>query len=217
MLRMIQPVFDPRLSYMNSSEFVAAAPGLTNVVPSRIVFPATSCPFLRPEFHGDATTRAVRLEQDCFHFDMSSLINRPGSWQAVQVTDPPCTTATFYVRYRFQGDLTKFYSQSSTAVSSTGGITLGDLYTALINESLKLYFVKDGSKATDSHVGTRSTSINSLFSELLGSAGEHALKLSYLRIGMMTRKINIPTDLEREQVRQMSQASQGALDPVHRD
>lgn len=80
---------------------------------------------------GESTVEAMTVE-------MSSLASRPGSWQAMQLTDPPCTEARIAVKFSFdtrrgEVSLDRSRGELSTreviAVSSVEGITLGQLRT----------------------------------------------------------------------------------------
>lgn len=61
--------------------------------------------------------------------DMSSLASRPGSWQEMQLTDPPCTGARLAVNFTVDTSLGGFYSRENIAISSFEGTRLGRLRT----------------------------------------------------------------------------------------
>ena len=66
--------------------------------------------------------------RDEFSFEMELLATRPGSWQAVQLTDPPCTEAQLKVIFRFGTSYWNTYTvQGYLRVSCVQGITLGDI------------------------------------------------------------------------------------------
>ena len=190
------------LIHIREYELVPATADVTHVVSPGIILPTMLSPLATVRYRtAKASTRQYRWAGEILELDMKSLVREPGSWQAIYLTDPPCTTSRFSLSFGTNGTrLKQVHGSGCGEMESKNGITLGDLYEAAIKARLDSVFPRDSSVNFK-----KGSTIQDIFAHPQCTDGDGAAGLNYLHLEVYLDGVAVPSMQEWEEVRRKVQ------------